>query len=75
MSDITLVPVGPPVVSGIMCECGTCGSLLEFDHMDLSEENGMIENESMFGECPDCGSGYDASAVTFSAYLKEPSDV
>lgn len=64
-------PVTGVFVTGLSLICGMCDGAIEIESDDLDAERGALEAWAMFGECPHCEAGYDASGVTFSINKKE----
>lgn len=69
--NLRVEPVAAPMVSALVCACGTCGEDIRFDFDDLDQETGRLDPASAFGQCPECDTPFDAARLRFSAWLGE----
>lgn len=57
-------------VAALLCMCGACGCRFLIEYEALDQDSGTVDAAHDFGECPECGTLYDAQAAQFSAHLK-----
>jgi len=70
MSDLEHIePISAVKVAALICKCGACDSSFSIDYEAL--DDGRVDPAHDFGNCPECGTVFDAQRARFRAYLSK----
>lgn len=69
-ADQHVEPIEAVEVAALLCRCGMCGHGILIEYEALDQDNGGVDPAHDYGECPECGTLFDAQAARFSAQLR-----